>query len=118
MKSSLFKNLCIICLIVAVCFFVQDAWASGSRNPFEMAIVKIKDAFLGAKKVVYALGAFIIISLAFGAFLGKVKWSHVAYLAGGLTALAIAGYILDYLVTENPTAGQDSINAGTSFEGW
>lgn len=54
------------------------------------------ELFTNVKTIIFVVGGFGLIALAFSAIFGKVKWSWFAGLAFGLAILAAAGAIVDY----------------------
>ncbi|MBO5997664.1 MAG: TrbC/VirB2 family protein [Alphaproteobacteria bacterium] len=71
---------------------VGDAW--------QVAFGKVTDAFQNARKMIFIVGGFGLIVLAFWAIFGKLHWKWFAALCVGLGIVAIAGLIIDYVTTE------------------
>lgn len=65
---------------------------------------KLTQLFKNAKLVVFVIGGFGLIALAFQAIFGKVKWPWFAALGFGLAVVAAAGAIVDYAVSNDGTA--------------
>ena len=63
---------------------------------FGTARGKLLNLFRNAKMVVFVIGGFGLIALAFQAVFGKVKWAWFAALAFGLAVVAAAGAIVEY----------------------
>ena len=72
--------------------------ASAASSVFDTAKSKLGDLFKNAKTVLFVIGGFGLIALAFQAIFGKVKWPWFAALAFGLAVVAAAGAIVDYAV--------------------
>lgn len=78
-----------------------DSYAS----VFSAAREKLVELFQNAKMIVFVIGGFGLIALAFQAIFGKVKWPWFAALAFGLAVVAAAGAIVNYAANTNGAAG-------------
>ena len=72
---------------------------------FGTAAGKLVDLFKNAKMVVFVIGGFGLVALAFQAIFGKIKWAWFAALAFGLAVVAAAGAIVNYAANTNNAAG-------------
>ncbi len=63
---------------------------------FTAAYSKALQAFVGVKYIVFILGGFGLIGLAFFAIFGRIHWKWFAGLLVGLAAVAAAGMIVTY----------------------
>lgn len=94
------NNICSIAMMTLLFSFVMmgDASAVGGSGStvFGTAVSKLFDLFKNAKMVIFVIGGFGLIALAFQAIFGKVKWPWFAALAFGLAVVAAAGAIVDY----------------------
>ena len=79
--------------LVLTMALVGDASADSVMVSAKNKAVKVFDA---VKTIVFVVGGFGLIALAFQAIFGKVKWPWFAGLAFGLAVLAAAGAIVDY----------------------
>lgn len=70
--------------------------ASDSNTVMGTARDKAVEVFKSVRTIVFIVGGFGLIALAFQAIFGKVKWPWFAGLAFGLAVLAAAGAIIDY----------------------
>ena len=68
---------------------------------FGAAKNKLNQLFQNAKLVVFVIGGFGLIALAFQAIFGKVKWPWFAALGFGLAVVAAAGAIVNYATATN-----------------
>ena len=90
---------------------VDPASAADSNNGFTNANVfgnakkKLADLFRNAKTVLFVIGGFGLIALAFQAIFGKVKWPWFAALAFGLAVVAAAGSIVNYATDDTAVSG-------------
>jgi type IV secretory pathway VirB2 component (pilin) len=89
---------------------IGDAAALGSDDVMSTAQNKVITLFKSIKTIVFVVGGFGLIALAFSAIFGKVKWPWFAGLAFGLAVLAAAGAIVDY-------ATGNGLSEGTSYGG-
>ena len=93
-----FKNNLYTLLALAFVFTMAltgDASAAG-ESVMTTARKKAVSVFQAVKTIVFVIGGFGLVALAFQAIFGKVKWPWFAGLAVGLAILAAAGAIVDY----------------------
>lgn len=90
-------------LLFLFCIAAVDP-ASAESTVFGTAKTKLGDLFRNAKTVLFVIGGFGLIALAFQAIFGKVKWPWFAALAFGLAVVAAAGAIVDYAVGDKGTS--------------
>ncbi len=103
--------------IVALAFVATDAFAQdalskgntlgGSNDVFGTVLDRMVVTFQNVRSVIFVVGGFGLVGLAFAAIFGKVKWSWLAALAVGLAIVAVAGAIVDYVTRSevNQTVG-------------
>ena len=105
MMNFLKKNIWTICLILAFVLISGTAMAAEGQNSL-MGIAKTKagTTFQNVKSIVFIVGGFGLVVLAFGAIFGKIKWSAFASLAVGLAILAAAGAIVKYATGDSNAA--------------
>ncbi len=72
-----------------------DASAQGA-SLMTTAKNKATNVFASVKTIIFVVGGFGLVGLAFAAIFGKVNWKWFASLAVGLAILAAAGAIIDY----------------------
>ena len=89
------KNVLFLALIALTVVGVATG-AGAAENPFIAAATKLIDVFYGVRTVVYTVGAFVLIGMAWGAFTGRIKWTSVGVMAIGFAILALAGTIITY----------------------
>lgn len=102
-KNNIF-TLCALALVFTMAL-VGDAAAD---TVMDTAKNKALNVFKNVKTIVFVVGGFGLVALAFQAIFGKVKWPWFAGLALGLAILAAAGSIVNY-------ATGDSESNNTSF---
>ena len=97
--------------IVALAFVATDAFAEdalgkgntlgGSNDVFGTVLDRMVVTFQNVRSVIFVVGGFGLVGLAFAAIFGKVKWSWLAALAVGLAIVAVAGAVVDYVTRYN-----------------
>lgn len=97
--------------IVALAFVATDAFAEdalgkgntlgGSNDVFGTVLDRMVVTFQNVRSVIFVVGGFGLVGLAFAAIFGKVKWSWLAALAVGLAIVAVAGAVVDYVTRSN-----------------
>ena len=79
-----------------------------STTVIGIAISKGSATFKAVRSVIFIVGGFGLVVLAFFAIFGKLKWTWFASLAVGLAILAAAGAIIDYATTDDGIGNQTS----------
>ena len=88
---------------------------AAAETVFGTAAGKLVDLFKNAKMVVFVIGGFGLVALAFQAIFGKIKWAWFAALAFGLAVVAAAGAIVNYAANTTTAAGtnfKDTLGSG------
>lgn len=75
--------------------------ASAEQSVMDTATDKALEVFRSVKTIIFVVGGFGLVALAFQAIFGKVKWPWFAGLAVGLAILAAAGAIVEYATGED-----------------
>ena len=112
------KNISTLGLAIAFCLtaFVPEVLAADtSGTVFDTALSKGAETFKAVRSVIFLVGGFGLVALAFFAVFGKLKWTWFASLAVGLAILAAAGAIIDY-VTSDDGAGAGDGSLADDFE--
>ncbi len=79
------------------------------------AETKAATTFQAVKKIMFILGGFGLVGVAFGAIFGKIKWTWFAGLAVGLAILAAAGSIVDFATSSGNGTGFATGKLGDEF---
>ena len=89
-------------LVAGVMLWAGDAFAtSSSETAWGIAFTKVSEAFQYSRKMIFIVGGFGLIVLAFFAIFGKLNWKWFAALCVGLGIVAIAGLIIDYVTVDS-----------------
>ena len=103
--KKLFSILAWSLVIGALCY-VGPALAVGdgdgdTSEVWETVTDRVLDVFQNSRRIIFIIGGFGLIGIAFAAIFGKVNWKWFAGLCVGLGIVAIAGLIVDYVTEEN-----------------
>ncbi len=98
--------------LVALAFVAVDA----SAQIFETASSRLTNLFANVRQIVFILGGFALVGMAFGALFGKIDWKKVAILAVGLGLLAVASQVIEYAATGGDDEGLDYSGALTDIQ--
>lgn len=112
-----FKNNLMSILSMTLLFSAVMMGDAAAETVFTTAADKLVDLFKNAKMVVFVIGGFGLVALAFQAIFGKIKWAWFAALAFGLALVAAAGAIVNYAANTTGAAGSkfsDSLGSGDS----
>jgi len=96
-------------LIAGIMLWAGDACATG--DAWDVAFTKVTNTFQYSRRMIFIVGGFGLVVLAFWAIFGKLQWKWFAALCVGLAIVAIAGLIIDYVTTDG-TQGGVSANQG------
>ena len=107
--------LCSLALVFTV-LFADVSFAQGT-SVMDTATGKAVGLFTHVKTIIFVVGGFGLVGIAFQAIFGKVKWTWFAGLAVGLGILAAASAIINYATGADVGAGHDMqdtfLDAGT-----
>ena len=111
MKSL--KKMFVLCSLVLVFTMVlADASHAALMNT---AAAKAVAVFNHVKGIIFVVGGFGLVGIAFQAIFGKVKWSWFAGLAIGLAILAAAGAVVNYATGDQMGATSDADQVTDTF---
>ena len=106
------KKILVLCSWVLMFTAVWAASSSAAESVMDLGMRKALQLFQNVKVLIFVVGAFGLVGIAFQAIFGKVKWTWFAGLAVGLAILAAAGAIVNYATGGNI----DSTQTGDSFD--
>lgn len=92
-----------------------DASAQVHDTVFAAAGKKLINLFTNAKSIIFVVGGFGLIALAFQAIFGKIKWAWFAALAFGLAVVAAASSIITYAANNNNDIYTKAGGSATAF---
>ena len=107
-------TLCSLALLFTV-MFVDASFAQ--HGVMETAAGKAVKMFNHVKMIIFVVGGFGLVGIAFQAIFGKVKWTWFAGLAVGLAILAAAGAIVNYATGDTMGGGSSEGAVADTFTG-
>ncbi|MBO5039426.1 MAG: hypothetical protein J6C85_08270 [Alphaproteobacteria bacterium] len=93
--------------LLFTCVFTAASYAAGIMD---LAAGKAVKVFNHVKMIIFIVGGFGLVGIAFQAIFGKVKWTWFAGLAVGLAILAAASAIINYATGANVKGNNLSLN--------
>jgi hypothetical protein len=102
------NNLCTI--LTLALFFCVAMIDTASADVFGVAQNKGLNLFSQSKLILFVIGGFGLMALAFQAIFGKLKWAWFAALAFGLAVVSAAGGVVDYA----SNGGSKNVSSGFS----
>ena len=108
------RNIWTICCLALVLVMATagDSFAA-TNDLMDKAATKAGNVFQSVKTIIFVVGGFGLVGLAFAAIFGKINWKWFASLAVGLAILAAAGAIVNYA-----TEGGVDDEQGTFDDSW
>lgn len=100
-KKNILSITTMVFLFTLIMIDPSYAAVSATGSVFGAAKNKLNQLFQNAKLVVFVIGGFGLIALAFQAIFGKVKWPWFAALGFGLAVVAAAGAVVNYATATN-----------------
>lgn len=104
------RNMFTISCMVFICLLamIGDASAqtnSGTNTVMDIAKNKTRNVFDNVRTIIFIVGGFGLVAVAFAAIFGKVNWKWFASLAVGLAILAAAAAIVHYSTGDSTAFG-------------
>lgn len=107
-------------MLVALFGMIEPALAQAQQHSvMYVAATKTLQLFQASRTILFIVGGFGLIGIAFAAIFGKMNWKWFAALAIGLAIVAAAGAIVDYATTTtdtNMTGG--TLTGGNTETNW
>ncbi len=122
MTKKLFSMLAMV-FVVGLMFWATPALAQTvetTGDAWTTAFNKVTEVFQYSRKMIFIIGGFGLIVLAFFAIFGRIQWKWFAALCVGLGIVAIAGMVIDYVTVTGTTKAlgqQGSAGLGTTLTG-
>lgn len=101
------KNIWTICLVAVFALLAMSGDAFAQSTVMSTAKDKAAATFTAVKTIVFIVGGFGLVGVAFGAIFGKINWKWFAGLAVGLAILAAAGSIVTYATGTGDVTSND-----------
>lgn len=103
LKNNMFTLFAMAFVLTLAMMGDASAQSVTGASVMDTATSKAVSVFKSVKTIVFVIGGFGLVGLAFQAIFGKVKWTWFAGLAVGLAVLAAAGAIIEYATGSNAT---------------
>ena len=107
------NNIWTFCLVAGATLMAFSGDAMAQNSVMTTSKEKALNVFTAVKTIIFVVGGFGLVGVAFGAIFGKVNWKWFAGLAVGLAILAAAGSIVNYATGENMSGFEDSFDRAT-----
>lgn len=109
------NNIWTLCLVALffVCGFAGDASAGGTI--MNEATTKATNVFKSVKTIIFVVGGFGLVGVAWGAIWGKINWKWFGALAVGLAVLSAAAAIVQYATGDTAPGFDDKFGQSTSY---
>lgn len=108
------KNNILSLAVMTALFTVAMMSDASAETVFQAAGHKLINLFTNAKSIIFVVGGFGLIALAFQAIFGKIKWAWFAALAFGLAVVAAASSIITYAANDRGSGGIYTKAGGTA----
>ena len=90
------NNIWTFCLVAVFSLLTMVGDASAQNSVMELATDKARNVFTSIRTIIFVVGGFGLVGIAFAAIFGKINWKWFAALAVGLAILEAANSIVDY----------------------
>ena len=100
------NNIWTFCLVAVFSLLTFAGDASAQSSVMQTSQEKALNVFTAVKTIIFVVGGFGLVGVAFGAIFGKVNWKWFAGLA--------VGSIVNYATGENMSGFQDSFDNATN----
>ena len=105
------NNICTMFMIAMFMVFGCAGEAMAQHAVMGDARNKLGEVFGTVKSIIFILGGFGLVGVAWGCIWGKINWKWFAALAVGLAILAAAGSIVNYATGENMSGFNDTFSS-------
>lgn len=105
--------------LILTCIFATVSYAEGEggdKSLMGLAATKAVNVFNHVKAIIFIVGGFGLVGIAFQAIFGKVKWAWFAGLAIGLAILAAAASIVNYATGDTMGGKINSTKVEDTFQ--
>ena len=109
------NNIWTFCLVAVFTLLSFSGDALAQQSIMQTSQDKALNVFTSVKTIIFVVGGFGLVGVAFGAIFGKINWKWFAGLAVGLAILAAAGSIVNYATGDNISSEfEDSFDNATN----
>ena len=108
------NNIFTILTLAFVSILAMSGNAFAQSDIVGLAQSKATNVFKAVKTIIFIVGGFGLVGIAFAAIFGKINFKWFAALAVGLAILAAAGSIVEYATGDSNVAGTS--NFGDTFQ--
>ncbi len=108
------NNIWTFCLVAVFTLLSFSGDALAQQSIMQTSQDKALNVFTSVKTIIFVVGGFGLVGVAFGAIFGKINWKWFAGLAVGLAILAAAGSIVNYATGANMSGFEDSFDNATN----
>ena len=105
------NNIWTLCLVALFGLFAFTGDAAAQGSVMELGKTKALNVFTSVKTIIFVVGGFGLVGIAFAAIFGKINWKWFAALAVGLAILAAAGSIVNYATGESMSGFGDTFSS-------
>ena len=112
------NNIWTICAVALFCMFGFAGEAAAGSSVMGHATDKARKVFTSVKTIIFVVGGFGLVGVAWGAIWGKINWKWFGALAVGLAIVAAAASIIEYATGSGEglsAASVDTFGTGVNY---
>jgi type IV secretory pathway VirB2 component (pilin) len=91
-------------VVLAVCLFIEPAFAQAQSDIFQSLQTKANTTFQNVRTIAFIIAGFGIIAIAVMAYFGRFNFKHLAGLIGGLVLISAAAAFINFVTTGNTSS--------------
>ena len=111
------NNILTLCAVALFCMFgFASEAAAGGGSIMGTATTKAQNVFKSVKTIIFIVGGFGLVGVAWAAIWGKMQWKWFGALAVGLAIVAAAGSIIDYATGAGEQGLGDSFSTSSNYQ--
>ena len=108
------NNIWTLCVTALFCMFgFASEAAAGGATIMGNATDKASAVFNSVKTIIFVIGGFGLVGVAWGAIWGKINWKWFGALAVGLAIVAAAASIINYATGDSMKGVTDTFSTST-----
>ena len=107
------NNIWTLCVTALFCMFGFASEAAAGSSIMTNATDKASAVFNSVKTIIFVIGGFGLVGVAWGAIWGKINWKWFGALAVGLAIVAAAASIINYATGDSMTGVKDTFSTST-----